>query len=275
MGVSSSDEEVDVDKPLPVGKTVDEVFGLPPIIPLSVQWTCTQSSPPTSSTDAGQLEFFSEKGLEGVASNCAMIFDITQQQQQSTTTDPAAAPITTDVVLQMKYTPSSFFAVLAVPILTLDNTIALQFLLPAAMRQQQPELDTFRNWMGILYGLAGVAHLADCLVGDSQLLTAAGAPAFDALPLVGQLYSILWCCMGPVAFALKRRGKGFADMGLILYGLVEVVGAGLVHFYYCYSTTVASGSSTMTDPLLSAVVVQAIVAWAWFYSANNANSTVD
>ncbi|CAB9527587.1 expressed unknown protein [Seminavis robusta] len=271
MGVES--EQNDVDKPLPVGGTVDELFGLPPILPLYVSWTCTKNNnyrPPSSSANTkqqqnalGRLEFFSTKGLQGVAENCEMVFDIQQQQLQQQSSSSG-----TNVVLNMKYDPVSFLAVLAVPILTLDNTIALQFLLPAAMRDQ-PELDKFRNLMGSLYGVAGLAHLADCIVGDSQLLTMAGAPTFDMLPLVGQVYALLWCLMGPLSFAMTKLfgGKGFADMGLILYGLVEVVGAGLIDVFYGSGSLEASALLIM-NPLLNAILVQAVVAGAWSYSAN-------
>ena len=43
-------------------------------------------------------------------------------------------------------------------------------------------LDRFRSLMGTLYGMAGLAHAADCFAGPSALLTAAGAPPFRDLP---------------------------------------------------------------------------------------------
>jgi hypothetical protein len=264
MGVASAE---DVSKPLSVGKTVDELFGLPPILPLYVTWTCTKSQKPavssskTSSSSSGRLAFFSPGGLKGVAEDCEMIFDVNRQSSQSSLSNQKDG---TEVVLTMKYSPMSILAVLAVPILTIDNSLAIMFLLPAAMRTQ-PELDKFRNLMGSLYCGAGLAHLADCWWGGSQLLTMAEAPAFTALPLTGQLFALLWCAMGPVAFALtKLGGSGFADIGLILYGLVEVMGAGLIEVYY------GTGSEAIMNPLINAILVQAVVAGAWFYSANKA-----
>lgn len=82
MGVESSDNNVDVNKPLPVGSTVDEIFGLPPIIPLSVQWTCTKDVRQSTNKNArnksggGSLEFFSPTGLKGVANKYEMIFQV-------------------------------------------------------------------------------------------------------------------------------------------------------------------------------------------------------
>mmetsp|Transcript_32484 Transcript_32484/g.59595 ORF Transcript_32484/g.59595 Transcript_32484/m.59595 type:complete len:122 (+) Transcript_32484:435-800(+) len=114
--------------------------------------------------------------------------------------------------------------------------------------------------MGNLYGVAGLAHLADCLVGNSQLLTMAGSPSYYELPVVGQLLALVWCAVGPLSFALKD-GKGYADMGLIVYGLVEVLGAGLITLNY------GNGVDGM-NAFVNAVLVQGVVAGAWFYSAN-------
>lgn len=280
MGVESNE---DVSKPLPVGKTVDEIFGLPPIIPLSVQWTCTNNIPPGSSNSGkksfpwkqaplqsqsqsgpspGRLEFFSSNGLDGVAKNCEMAFDVDKKKSAKSTGTQQQQQEGTEVLLKMQYEPVSILAVLAAPILTIDNAVALKFLLPAEMRTQ-PELDKFRNLMGGLYGVAGLAHLGDCVLGPSQLLTMAGAPVFEMLPLVGQTYAILWCLMGPLSFALSRFGAGYADIGLILYGLVEVGGAALIAANY----DAVGGSSAIDDAFVNAILVQAVVAAAWFYSA--------
>lgn len=269
VGVRS--EQADVDEPLPVGQTVDEIFGLPPILPLSVRWTCKRSDLPSDdetktkrsgvwgrsaqrppSDSAGRLEFLSTDGLENVAQNCQMIFDVQRQEETNGRQN-------TKLILDMSYEPNSPLAVLAVPILTVDNAIALKFLLPAALRTS-PELDKFRQLMGNLYLGAGLAHLADCLGGGSQLLTMAGSPSFYQLPVAGQLVALLWCGMGPLSFALKD-GKGYADMGLIGYGLVEVLGAGLITLNYGNGV---DGFSAF----LNAVLVQGIVAAAWLYSAN-------
>eukprot|EP00959_Pyramimonas_sp_CCMP1952_P172812 3611408-Pyramimonas_sp.AAC.1 len=68
--------------------------------------------------------------------------------------------------------------------------------------------------MGVLYGVAGVAHAVD-LAGPSQLLKAAGAPGFTALLLPGQLLAMLWCAAGPFAYACSKAGGFTADVGLI------------------------------------------------------------
>jgi hypothetical protein len=46
---SSNNNKVDLNRPLPKGQSVDEIFGLPPLFPLSVTWTCVKSVPPTTS----------------------------------------------------------------------------------------------------------------------------------------------------------------------------------------------------------------------------------
>mmetsp|Transcript_4132 Transcript_4132/g.10490 ORF Transcript_4132/g.10490 Transcript_4132/m.10490 type:complete len:369 (+) Transcript_4132:80-1186(+) len=272
----SVQSEADVDKPLPVGQTVDEIFGLPPILPLSVRWTCKKSVTPSSndegnvkrfrswgrptptpspSSEAGRLEFSSENGLDNVAEHCQMIFDVQPRREETNNDKP-----NTQLTLDMKYEPKSPLAILAVPILAVDNAIALKFLLPAALRAQ-PDLDKFRRLMRTLYLGAGVAHLADCLAGGSQLLTLAGSPStFYQLPMAGQLVALLWCGMGPISFALKD-GKGYADMGLIGYGLVEVVGAGLIVLNF--GSGVAGANA-----FINAMLVQGVVAGAWLYSAN-------
>ena len=58
-----------VDVPLQVGDYVEEVFGLPPLLPLSVIWKCVESRD-------GYLEFYSEKGVPNLANECKMIFNI-------------------------------------------------------------------------------------------------------------------------------------------------------------------------------------------------------
>lgn len=266
MGVSSKE---DVARPLPVGKEVDELFGLPPILPLYVTWTCTKSKLPsakqnrlgraTDKSNTGRLEFFSPHGLKGVAANCEMIFEVKRQEQQSAASFSQEG---TEVVLNMKYEPQSLLAILVVPVLTLDNAVALQFLLPLAMRKL-PELDKFRNLMGTLYLGAGLAHLVDCLFGGSQLLTMAGAPPFELLPLTGQIYALLWCIMGGVSFGLSRLAAGFADIGLLLYGLVEIGGAGLI-------AATSMGEATGMNPFINAILLQGVVAASWYYSANKA-----
>ena len=101
-----------IERPLGVGSTVDEIFGLPPLIPLSVRWTCVASD-----RAGGRLEFASPGGLDGVASECKMAFDISAS----------------GVLLEMSYLPRSPLARLATPVLALDNALALKLLLPRAL----------------------------------------------------------------------------------------------------------------------------------------------
>ena len=99
--------------PLRPGSEVDELFGLPPILPLRVKWRC-------ESAGANTLDVRSEGGLEGVATDCRMDFAIEADGDASV------------VDLAMSYEPSSPLAVLAAPILVVDNWLALNVLLPRA-----------------------------------------------------------------------------------------------------------------------------------------------
>ena len=119
-------------------------------------------------------------------------------------------------------------------------------------------LDRFRSLMGTLYGIAGLAHAADCLAGPSALLTAAGAPPFRELPPPAQALAVIWCAAGPLAYLTSRRGGRAADAGLVAYGLVEVLGAALV------STNVDAAELAA---LPNAVAVQGVVAASWIYSS--------
>ena len=122
-------------------------------------------------------------------------------------------------------------------------------------------LQDFRTLMGSLYGVAGVAHLADLTVGDSALLTAAGAPVFTDLSVPGQAYALLWCMSGPMAFVASRgvAAATAADFGLVLYGVIEVLGAVLLK--------VNGYPSDMA--VINAVVVQVVVAASWIYSSSS------
>ncbi|CAH0377551.1 unnamed protein product [Pelagomonas calceolata] len=119
-------------------------------------------------------------------------------------------------------------------------------------------LDRFRSLMGTLYGIAGIAHAADCLIGTSALLTAAGAPPFQELPLPGQALAGLWCLAGPLAYLTSRSGGRVADAGLVAYGLVEVLGAALIS---------ANVDAAELAALPNALAVQGVVAASWIYSS--------
>ena len=57
--------------PLTKGASVDEIFGAPPVLPLSVRWSCVEAD-----AASGLLDVRSPDGLEGVASDCRMLFEI-------------------------------------------------------------------------------------------------------------------------------------------------------------------------------------------------------
>jgi hypothetical protein len=118
-----------IDRPLKKGERVKEVFGLPPVLPLYVTWTCQQNTVKKAKKgmpSGGNLEFFSAEGLGGVAENCRMSFDITSAgvDGQDTTVD-----MTVEVV------PVSFLGNLAGPVLKVDNDLALKVLLPLALKR--------------------------------------------------------------------------------------------------------------------------------------------
>ena len=99
--------------PLRPGSEIDELFGLPPVLPLRVKWRCEDASSNT-------LDVRSADGLAGVATDCRMDFAIEADGDASV------------VDLAMSYEPSSPLAVLAAPILVVDNWLALNVLLPRA-----------------------------------------------------------------------------------------------------------------------------------------------
>ena len=227
-----------VDEPLRLGNSVDEIFGLPPVLPLSVTWTCARTD-----ASAGLLDVRSDSGLAGVASDCRMLFRVSED-----TPDSAADGAT--VELTMSYVPRSPIAVLAIPALTLDNALALKVLLPAAMNPK-PKLDQFRELMGTLYGVAGALHALD-LAGPSTLLQLAGAPVFADLPVPGQALAVVWCAAGPVAYLCAKVGGSTADAGLVTYGAVEVLCAALAG--------ASGGGEAQLAALPNAVAVQVVVA---------------
>ena len=103
-----------VDAPLQVGESVDEIFGLPPLLPLEVRWTCTAA-------DDTSLVFEAPSGLSGVAKNCRMEFTAAPEGDGSS------------VELAMSYDSLNLLGELAAPVLALDNAIALKLTLPAKL----------------------------------------------------------------------------------------------------------------------------------------------
>lgn len=249
-----------LNEPLLVSEEVNEVFGLPPILLLSVSWKCVKSIEPNRKIP-GSLEFYSQEGVSGFASACQMKFDITELEVESGFGG-------SEVQLQMEYEPLSPLAVLAVPALIIDNTIALRLLLPSVLFSLTASpLNKYRQLMGSLYGIAGAAHLIDCLT-NSQLLVLAGSQPFQLLPPFGKAYALLWCAAGPLSFVASRIGGKVADLGLIGYGIIEVIGAGLIVYVGTTNTVVEAMSldTISTNPLGNAIFVQGIVAAAWLYS---------
>jgi hypothetical protein len=136
-----------------------------------------------------------------------------------------------------------------------DNDVANVGFSPFA--EAPVALNKFRALMGSLYGIAGLAHFADLLLGQSTLLTTAGAPVFSDLSSLGQMYAMIWCSSGPLAYAMTLRER-FADAGLIVYGLVEVLGAILLKW----------NGFPADLAIANAVVVQVVVAGSWIYSSS-------
>ena len=115
---------------------------------------------------------------------------------------------------------------------------------------QSENLNSFRSLMGTLYGIAGIAHAFDCLIGPSQLLIQAGiSPYYDLSP-TGQIFALVWCLAGPLAFFLSRKGGSIADVGLVTYGVVEV------------------GVASFSPMVGNAILVQVVVLVSWLYSRN-------
>lgn len=106
-----------VDIPLQEGDCVEEIFGLPPLLPLSVVWRCVKSDPMT-----GSLQFYSEEGVPGFANQCKMTFDIESRENNKCTVD-----------LTMEFEPQNPIVPFGIPLLSLDNNLALNVLLPTAL----------------------------------------------------------------------------------------------------------------------------------------------
>lgn len=116
-----------VDRPLKKGERVTEIFGLPPLLPLAVTWTCAENAltrPGRGRTGGASLEFFSAEGLGGVAENCRMRFDIAG----------ADGGEGTQVDMTVEVDPVNPIANLAPLVLQLDNDLALKVLLPRALK---------------------------------------------------------------------------------------------------------------------------------------------
>lgn len=109
-----------IDIPLQVGGYVEEVFGLPPLFPLSVVWQCVVSDMKT-----GKLEFCSEDGVPGLARQCKMSFDIREISSTRCNVD-----------LVMEFEPLNPIVAFGVPLLSIDNNLSLKVLLPRAIAKE-------------------------------------------------------------------------------------------------------------------------------------------
>jgi len=116
-----------VDIPLKVGDCVEEVFGLPPLLPLSVVWECV-----VADESSGELEFCSKDGVPNFAKNCSMKFTILSIGDASSSDVDG----NTNVQLVMGYEALNPLVFAATPLLIVDNSLALKVLLPLAMKQQ-------------------------------------------------------------------------------------------------------------------------------------------
>ena len=118
-----------VDVPLRESDYVEEIFGLPPLLPLSVVWKCVSSN-----VDDGILEFYSKDCVPGFANECKMIFNIQQIQQvgQEELGDNYMDTTCCVVKLIMEFEMTNPLIPLAVPFLSIDNNLALNVLLPRA-----------------------------------------------------------------------------------------------------------------------------------------------
>ena len=103
-----------IEEPARSGGKVQEIFGVPPLLPLVVEWTCEAAIYPI-------ISMKSPSGVPGIAESCSMNFFVTETSEGA------------QVELEMVYTPQSPLAYAAIPILALDNSLALQVLMPSVL----------------------------------------------------------------------------------------------------------------------------------------------
>ena len=73
----------------------------------------------------GTLEFYSEEGVPGFANRCSMKFDIREVEGDQCEVD-----------LQMGFEPRNPIVPLGIPFLSVDNNLALNVLLPRAVKRR-------------------------------------------------------------------------------------------------------------------------------------------
>jgi hypothetical protein len=122
-----------VDVPMNVGDYVEEVFGLPPLLPLSVIWKCVKSDPNVDDGTCG-LEFYSENGVPRLAKNCKMKFIISEESLSLGSSGPNEMGCQVDLL--MEFEPRNPLITAGIPFLNADNNIALKVLLPKAIRKR-------------------------------------------------------------------------------------------------------------------------------------------
>ncbi|GFH55980.1 hypothetical protein CTEN210_12456 [Chaetoceros tenuissimus] len=110
-----------VDQPLNIGDEVEEIFGLPPLLPLSVKWKCVSKDRDES------LLFYSQDGVPYFAKDCWMkfYFDSNEEKDDSV-----------EVKLVMEFDTLNPLVMAATPILNADNNLALKVLLPLALSKR-------------------------------------------------------------------------------------------------------------------------------------------
>ena len=229
-----SNTSFNVENSMQPGQSVDELFGMGL---LRVSWICSDVQP-------GRFVVKSFAGVTGIANNCTMEFDIQDD----------------NVDLTMGFTPVSLLAYLSIPALVVDNWLALNMLLPAAI--DPAPLDSFRKLMGVLYGFAGLAHTIDIWLGNSALFTSFDLPRFVDLSMEGQAYAVLWCVVGPLSYLMSHTSNGskrLGDLGIFIYGFVEVLGA------------ILSGNQ---HAWTNAIGVQIVVILAWVFSNQKQESKI-
>jgi len=119
-----SDQNNEINQALNVGDKVEEIFGLPPILPLSVSWECV-----VKDERNGELKFYSKNGVPNFAKNCWMNFSFSASEVSS-------GPDKTTVQLVMEYEALNPLVTAATPLLNADNALALKVLLPLALKRR-------------------------------------------------------------------------------------------------------------------------------------------
>lgn len=109
-----------VDQPLNIGDEVEEIFGLPPLLPLSVKWKCVSKDRDES------LLFYSQDGVPYFAKDCWMKFYFDSNENDDGV----------EVKLVMEFDILNPLVMAATPILNADNNLALKVLLPLALSKR-------------------------------------------------------------------------------------------------------------------------------------------